>query len=146
MKCYDYAIKCLYNHPKTEQEIRIKLFQKWYSSEDVYSTIETLKKQKLINDKNYAQMYINSEVIKKGKPLLLIIKKLEFKGIPKNIIQEIINKYQKDIKEWIHQKIKKEIKNYKNKWEEGFNIIQKLLRKGYKLDDIKSVIKKNNTY
>ncbi len=42
--------------------------------------------------------------------------------------------------EGIHEKIKKEIKAYKKKNIDGFDIIQKLMRKGYKLDDIKRVI------
>ena len=140
MKCYDYALKYLYNHPKTEQDLRIKLFQKWYSSEDIHHAMEILKKQKFIDDKMFAQMYINSEVIKKGKPLLLITKKLEIKGVPKDIIKQVAQDNQEDIGEWIHERIKKEIANYKRKWEEGFNIIQKLMRKGYRLDDIKNVI------
>jgi len=143
MKCYDYALKFLYNHPKTEQDLRIKLFQKWYSSEEVHHVMDILKQQKFIDDKMFAQMYINSEVIKKGKPLIAITKKLEFRGIPKDIIAQVTKENQEDIGEWIHERNKKEIGNYKRKGEEGFNIIQKLLRKWYKLDDIKTVIKQS---
>ena len=106
--------------------------------------METLKQQKFIDDKMFAQMYINSEVIKKGKPLILITKKLEMRGIPKDIIQKIVHENQEDMNEWINSRIKKDIENYKRKGEEGFNIIQKLLRKWYKLDDIKNVIAKNH--
>lgn len=140
MKCYDYAMKFIYNHPKTEQDLRIKLFQKWYSTEEVHNTMETLKQQKFIGDVMFAQMYINSEVIKKGKPLIVITKKLEMRWISKDILQKLIRENQGDMNEWIYAKIKKDIANYKKKWEEGFVIIQKLMRKGYKLDDIKTVI------
>ena len=46
-----------------------------------------------------------------------------------------------DITEGIQQRIAKEIQLYKKKWVDGFEIIQKLMRKGYRLADIKSVIK-----
>jgi len=39
------------------------------------------------------------------------------------------------------RKIRKDIATYKRRDVNGFDIIQKLMRKGYKLDDIKSVIK-----
>jgi len=47
----------------------------------------------------FAQMYINSEVMKKGKPLLLITKKLEVKGVPKAIIAQVTKANQEDIAE-----------------------------------------------
>ena len=133
-------MKFIYNHPKTEQDLRIKLFQKWYSSEEVHHTMDILKQQKFIDDKMFAQMYFNSEVINKGKPAILISRKLEIRGISKDIIKKIAQDNQGDMNEWMHKRIKKDIESYKRKGEEGFNIIQKLLRKGYKLDDIKTVI------
>jgi len=44
------------------------------------------------------------------------------------------------MQEGIETKIKKDIDQYKSKWVEWFDIIQKLMRKWYKLDDIKKVI------
>jgi hypothetical protein len=44
------------------------------------------------------------------------------------------------MQEGIDTRIKKDIEQYKSKWVEWFDIIQKLLRKWYKLSDIKKVI------
>jgi hypothetical protein len=44
------------------------------------------------------------------------------------------------MQEGVEAKIKRDIQQYKKRWIEGFDIIQKLLRKWYKLDDIKRVI------
>jgi SOS response regulatory protein OraA/RecX len=44
------------------------------------------------------------------------------------------------MQEGIEGRIKREIEQYKKRWVEWFDIIQKLMRKGYKLDDIKRVI------
>jgi SOS response regulatory protein OraA/RecX len=65
---------------------------------------------------------------------------LELRGVPKDIIKELVQENQEDIGDWIHERIKKEIANYKKKEVEWFEIIQKLMKKGYKLDDIKHVI------
>jgi hypothetical protein len=44
------------------------------------------------------------------------------------------------MQEGIESKIRKDIAIHKKKWVEWFEIIQKLLRKWYKLSDIKNVI------
>ncbi|MEI7558566.1 MAG: MerR family transcriptional regulator [bacterium] len=51
-----------------------------------------------------------------------------------------MKKYEQEMGEGTLQKIKKEIQAYKRRDVDGFDIIQKLMRKGYTLDDIKKVI------
>jgi len=138
--CYDYAMKYLYRFPKTEKELRIKLYQKWYTSEDVDRTIQALKKKWYIDDKMFTESYVRSEVVKKWKPPFLLKRKLEMKWVDRKILDEVFARYENDMQDWILTRIKKEIEQYKKKDVEWFDIIQKLIRKGYKLDDIKAVI------
>ncbi|RKW22673.1 regulatory protein RecX [Candidatus Gracilibacteria bacterium] len=141
--CYEYAIGIITKYPKTEKELRIKLYQQGYDSEMVLRTLEKLKSENFVNDLLFAESYLNSEVMKKGKPLFLIKKKLELKGIDKQLLNKLSDKYAEDIQEGILQGIQREIRNYKKRGTDGFEIIQKLMRKGYKLSDIKKVIKEN---
>ena len=138
--CYDYSLEYISRYPKTEKELRIKLYQKWYSSEDVDKTIDVLKKKKYVDDKMFSEMYVRSDVVKKGKPSLALRKKLEMKGIDKATLNDVFNENQADMQEGIEKKIKKDIEQYKSKDVNGFDIIQKLMRRGYKLADIKKVI------
>ena len=46
----DYAIWYLSRYPKSEEEIRIILFTKWYNSEEVAHCLDVLKKNDFIND------------------------------------------------------------------------------------------------
>jgi regulatory protein len=139
--CYEYAIWVIGKYPKTEKELRIKMYQQWYDSEIVTRTLEKLKQDNFVNDELFAESYINSEVIRKGRPLLVITQKLEMRGIDKSIISKIIHDAWDEIDNWVLQWIEKEIKQYKKKWVDGFDIIQKLMRKWYRLGDIKRVIK-----
>lgn len=139
--CYEYAIDVLNKYPKTEKELRIKMYQHGYESEMVMRTLEKLKAENFLNDEIFAESYINSEVIRKGKPLLAIMQKLEMKGIDRKILIELREKFAEDIQEGIASRIQKEINQYKKKGVDGFEIIQKLMRKGYRLADIKAVIK-----
>lgn len=138
--CFDYALKYIYRFPKTEKELRIQLYMKWYDTGDINRTIEELKKKNYVNDEMFAESYIRSEVVNKGKPAIRIISKLQQKWVPQEIVREVLRKYELEMWEGTLQKIKKEIAAYKKRDVDGFDIIQKLMRKWYKLADIKRVI------
>jgi regulatory protein len=76
MQCFDYALKYIYRYPKTEKELRTQLYTKSYPSSDIDRTITELKKKNFINDTLFAESYITSEIINKGKPAIRIIQKL----------------------------------------------------------------------
>lgn len=139
--CYEYAINIISKYPKTEKELRIKMYQQGYDSEMVMRTLEKLKAENFVNDQLFAESYLNSEVIRKGKPLFLIKQKLELKGIDKSLLAQLTEKHAEELQEGIFQGIEKEIWQYKKRGVNGFEIIQKLMRKGYRLADIKKVIK-----
>lgn len=138
--CYDYALEYISRYPKTEKDLKIKLYQKWYETDDVARTIEVLKKKKYVDDKMFTEMYVRSDVVKKWKPSLALRKKLEMKWIDRGILDDVFRENEADMQEGIETKIKKDIEQYKKKWVEWFDIIQKLMRKWYKLADIKKVI------
>lgn len=142
--CFQFAIKYISRYPKTQKELTIKLFQKWFSSDQVNNTISKLKDLWYVDDQKFTQSYINSELINKWKPPIIIKQKLIQKWIDPDIVQDILDQNSQDISQWIHKKINKEIQIYKKKSIEGFEIIQKLIKKWYKLDDIKAVIHQNN--
>jgi DNA-binding transcriptional MerR regulator len=59
------------------------------------------------------------------------------------IINQVVGELQEEMSDWIEKKLLTEIQKYKKKNVEWFDIIQKLIRKGYKIADIKKVIKQN---
>ena len=137
----EYAIWYLSRYPKTEQEIRIILYKKWYNSEDVSHCLDVLKKNDFINDEKFAESFLYSEVEKKGRPLFIIKQKLIARGIDKWLLAKKILETQEELTNWMQKAIKTEIEIYKKKWVEWFDIIQKLMRRWYQLADIKAVVK-----
>ena len=127
--CLDYALHYISRFPKTERELKIQLMQKGYFSADIDKAMEFLKSKEYINDTKFAESYLRSECINKGKPLIRVISKLYEKGIDKHIISAVTRESEIETEEGIHQRIKKEIAAYKKRGEEGFDIIQKLMRK-----------------
>ncbi len=139
--CLDYALHYISRYPKTEKELKIQLMQKGYFSDDIQKAIDFLKEKNFLNDKMFVESYIRSELVNKGKPAIAIIQKLQQKGADKHLIMEVIKEYEEDINIGVKERIKKEIASYKKRGEEWFDIIQKLMRKWYRLGDIKDVIK-----
>ena len=137
----DYAISYLSRYPKTEEEMRIILYKKWYNSDDIHRCMDVLKRNNFINDEKFADSFLYSEVAKKWRPLFIIKQKLIQRWIDKWLLLKKISEQQEDLVDWMHKAIKKEIEIYKKKWVDWFDIIQKLMRRWYQLADIKAVIK-----
>lgn len=142
--CCQYALKYVSVYPKTEKELRVKLQQKWYNTDQIRYTMDYLKDKKFVDDRVFVESYIRSELVNKWKPVINITNKLYQKWVDKSLITEMMLEYEDDISIGVLQKIAKEIDFYKKKWEEWFDIIHKIMRKGYKLDDIKKVIENKN--
>ncbi len=140
--CLDYAMDYIYRFPKSERELRIQLTKKWYFADDIDYTMIELKKRGFIDDTNYATMYIESELVHKGKPSVVIYKKLLEKWIDKQILKDLMTKFETQADEGISARIRKEIDRLKNLGDEGIVIIQKLMRRGYTVSQIKECLKK----
>lgn len=138
----EYAINYLSRYPKTEQEMKIMLYTKGYDTEEITKTMKILKENNFINDEKFAESFFYSEVEKKGKPLFVIKKKLQQRGIPEEILSSYVENNEESLQMGIEKGIEREINAYKKKGVDGFDIIQKILRKGYRLQDIKTVIRK----
>jgi regulatory protein len=93
----EYALSYLSRYPKTEQEMRILLYRKGYTTEQIKATMETLKKNNFIDDEHYATSYLYSEIIKNGKPVFLIKQKLLQRGIDKGLLDQLIEKQKQEI-------------------------------------------------
>ncbi len=140
--CLDYAMHYLYRYPKTEKEMRTQLMKKQYFLEEIDDAMQTLKAKKYIDDRQFAELYLNSEVVKKGKPLGLMQQKLLFKWVDKQVLKEVMSELEEWIGEWTIARIIKETDKFAAKELEPVVIIQKLLARWYRLDDIKKALKK----
>lgn len=138
--CLDYAMNYIYRFPKTEKELKVQLLKKKYSEKEIEKTIAYLKSKKFVDDENFATLYIQSELVKKWKAEYLVKWKLLSKWIDKDLLEDVLERLQKDIKSWVLNKIKTEVEKLKLKWIDWIDIIKKLLAKWYKLDDIKKYV------
>lgn len=138
--CLDYALKYVNRYPKTEQELITQLRKKWYPETDIETTIDQFKTLNYINDTEYARLYLTSEVVNKGKPLYLILGKLNQKWVERNILDTLIYEMNDDLLTWMKTKILTETKKLQDKDQDILSIIQKLQRRWYSFDLIKEAL------
>lgn len=139
--CQDYALEYIYRFPKTEKELRIQLSKKGYYGIEIDETVDWLKRKGFVDDVNFATMYIESELVHKGKPSIIILKKLYEKWVDKQIIKDLMEKFEWQAQNGINERIHKEIEKWKKQWLEWVPLIQKLLSRWYTLDEVKKSIK-----
>ena len=70
-KCFDQAVKYLAISPRSEQEVKDKLYEKGYHREQVDYAIERCKGYKYINDESYTRSFVDYYSHKMGRKMLL---------------------------------------------------------------------------
>jgi regulatory protein len=124
--------------------MRLQLTKKWFPLEEIDEAIPQLEKSGYLDDSVYARSYLNSEVVRKGKPLLLIKQKLINKWVDKSLLLDLIKEMEEEMQEWQSWKIVKEILRLRWKGKSDPEIVQTLVRKGFAYDSIKKAIVNNN--
>jgi len=136
----DYALKYIFRYPKTKKELTIQLRKKWYTESEIEKALWYLKRKGYLNDRQFTKDYVDYHWARRGKPIIWIKSKLFEKWVDKEIIQEIIDKKFEDISKWIWKRIEKEIAQYKDRWLDWLEILEKLTRKWYTYNQIKKVL------
>ena len=119
---------------RTENEIRIKF--NTIDEDLLEDSIEYLKEAGYINDKNYIERAVAEFKNLKNMSIKEIIYKLYSKGIKRDVLEDYISEHIDELEEYekqsAHNIINKKIHNTEKE-----DIINYLLRKGYKRDNIK---------
>lgn len=92
-KAKNDAIRFLSYRPRSEWEISNKLTKKKYPIFIIEETIYWLKEKKLINDRQFALMWIRDRLTNKPLGKLRIRKELYNKGIDSEVIESTVNSF-----------------------------------------------------
>lgn len=84
------ALRFLAHRPRTTKEIRGKLREKEFAEEEIKQTIETLERTGLLNDAEFARMYIRDALAAKPTGPSLLKRKLLLLGVEKSIVNESV--------------------------------------------------------
>ena len=144
IKCKNTALKTIERTYKSEKELAQKLALKGYDDHIINRTINFMKEYNLLNDNNYATMYVKDKSRNIGK------KKIKYsllqKGIDEEIIESELEKITNDeVKAIVYEMALKKYKVFSKRENDNYKLTQKLYRflmgKGYDYDLIKDVVK-----
>ena len=144
INCKNTALKTIERTYKSEKELAQKLALKGYDDHIINRTINFMKEYNLLNDNNYATMYVKDKSRNIGK------KKIKYsllqKGIDEEIIESELEKINNDeVKAIVYEMALKKYKVFSKRENDNYKLTQKLYRflmgKGYDYDLIKDVVK-----
>lgn len=96
-KAYSDAVNYLSYQLRTEKEIKEYLYKKEYHKDAVEITLQRLRDLHYLDDDNYAQSFINTQLRMSANGPKIIEQKLVKKGVPNNIIQDKLSGIDRDI-------------------------------------------------
>jgi len=89
-KAFDKALHLLAYRPRSEKEIKDKLEKKDFHSKIIKRVIKELKKEDLLNDEKFTQLWIANRNLLKPSGKYVLEKELRQKGVKEDIIRKII--------------------------------------------------------
>lgn len=144
---FDRAVNVISASLKTKKQIKIYLSQlsfkkkdKWFNeslniSPIILNVVERLEKYGFLNDRNYAQLFVESRIKNKPRGARVLIMELISKGIDSKLAKEIVSNLVVNDIDLIKRTFEKRFKNQKLDLENK-KMIDFLRRKGFDWDDI----------
>lgn len=133
----DIALKYLKFRPRTVFEIREKLRSKKFEDKEINKVIAVLKRNKLLDDENFAKMWISDRNLFKPSGAYLIKMKLRNLGISDSIIEKNLAKQNEE--ELAKQALESKSRYRNADFEKKASFLQ---RRGFGTDVIYKVLKK----
>ena len=84
------ALRFIAHRPRTRKEVRDRLREKEFSEEDVRVTLDTLQRAGLLDDAEFARMYIRDVLATRASGKILLKRKLLLLGVDKGIIADAL--------------------------------------------------------
>lgn len=139
-KCFEKAYRLLSLRPRSEQEISERLAEK-FSLALVRETVQQLKDNGYINDREFASQWIKERSKNYGKKKIRA--ELLKKGVDKNIIDQLLGelKFEKELKSARDLILSKKRFQAISRDEAYRKVMPFLARRGFSYDVIKEIIK-----
>lgn len=132
------VLKYILYKKRSKQEVKNK-FYNTIENEMLDEIIEELEENGYINDENYIERAVNEFIALNNLSLKEVKYKLMSKGIQNELIEDYISKHQEKMQDYEIKSAKAIIIKKQNVADED-TIIQFLLKKGYKTNNIRQAI------
>jgi regulatory protein len=82
------ALRFLSYRPRSEHEVRDKLREKEFGDAEIARTLDELRANGLVNDRDFARIFIRNSLTVRPAGRLLLSRKLLALGVPRSIVEE----------------------------------------------------------
>jgi regulatory protein len=89
--CYDAALRLLDYRPRSEHEIRQRLYQRGFDGDSIKTALSRLKEQNLINDGGFARFWRDNRQSFSPRSQWLVRLELKQKKVPEEIIEQVVS-------------------------------------------------------
>lgn len=89
-KCLNSALTFLSYRPRSESEIKSRLFQNKYTEEEIENTLIRLRKLRLIDDSEFADYWKDNRNEFRPQSKLMLKRELRLKGVDSQVIEETL--------------------------------------------------------
>jgi regulatory protein len=137
-KLYNQTLRYVAMRPRTEWEIEFYLERKSASPPLVESILNKLSNIGLIDDRKYAQAFINDRKLLRPASRRKITAELRKKRVADEIIQQVTSAEELDDQTALRAVIER--KRRQTKYQDDTKLMQYLARQGFGYDDIKSAL------
>ena len=142
-KAFNAAVNFLKTRERSKKEIRDKLKTKEYSESVIEKVLDKMERLDLVNDKRFAQMFVNDRMKLKPKGKKVLSLELVQKGVSKDTIEEVLRELIDEDKELeLAEKVyQKAIRKYgvPDNNESKQKIVKYLLGKGFAYNIVEEV-------
>lgn len=142
-KSYTQTINFLSYRMRTKKEIHDYLVKKEVDSEHITQIIDRLTREKLLDDKEFAEMFVRTRINTSSKGPMIIKKELIDKGVSVSIAEEAVAEFPYEaqfekVSKWIEKKLNQRKKESFRKQIQQLQAT--LMQKGFTQDVIKDAL------
>lgn len=140
-KAYSRAIDLLARRARSEWELRDYLKRKDYQSAAIEKTIQRLEKRGYVDDKAFAESWVNSRRLLKATSKRKLQLELRQKHIDGDIISDVLAEDETDEQQVLKELMAK--KRSQSRYQDDQKLMAYLLRQGFNYEDVKSILSAN---
>ena len=144
-KLYQRTLEWVLMRPHSKKETRDYLYKKVYDRKldksYIDRIIEKLETKGYVNDRKFAEYYVENRFVKKGISMRRLTMELAKKGVSSEIISEVINGSERNEKEEILKVIAKK----RTKYDTDEKLIQYLCRQGFQYGLVQELVRSYET-
>jgi regulatory protein len=140
-KAYTRSLDLIMRRQRSEWELRNYLIRKDYDQDVVEKIVTRLKGAGHINDRRFAETWVNNRRLLKTTSKRKLTLELRQKRVAEDVIKEILEEDETDEQQVIRDLIAK--KRRQTRYHDDTKLMQYLLRQGFSYNDIKGVLADN---